>query len=161
MGQSYRSLLYLVFAILGVWAIAQSNDPEKAEWIERVAQMKNDLIRLDENRKMALDLLAETETTLQDRDKEITRLEEILAEKNQEIERLKLVAQERDQLKQDLANTTVQRDEMNQRCDSLTKGLQALLENDTRLTRRSGAPAPATPVSGSRQTPGKVASREK
>ncbi len=45
MGQSYRSLLYLVFAILGVWAIAQSNDPEKAEWMERVAQMKNDLIR--------------------------------------------------------------------------------------------------------------------
>ncbi len=162
MGQSNRALIFLLMAFMGVWAIAQSNDPEQAELLERILNLENGMVQKAASEQ---ELIREQEAirqTLVSTEKTVARLEEEKAGLESQIVQLQELVKERNQLRTDLAERTAERNGMEDRCEQLKKGLLQLLEKDEVAAKTTGQPnQKATLSSKSPNAPGSLTNRRK
>lgn len=162
MGQSNRALIFLLMAFMGVWAIAQSNDPEQAELLERILNLENGMAQKTASEQ---ELMREQEAIRQQlvsTEKTVARLEDEKSGLENQIVQLQEVVKERNRLQAELAARTEERDGMEDRCEQLKKGLLQLLEKDEVASRTTGQPfQKATWSSRGQSTPASLATRRK
>lgn len=130
MGQSNRAFIFLLMALFGVWAIAQSNDPEQEELLERIHALEGKIAQQEWTEKSIIKESQEFQNKWSESEKTVSLLEGEKADLQKRISQLELVVVERDSLQKELAERTAERDGMSGRCDQLKKGIMNLLEKD-------------------------------
>lgn len=145
MGQSNRAFIFLLMALFGVWAIAQSNDPEQEELLERIHALEGKIAHQEWTEKSIIKESQEFQNKWSESEKIVSLLEGEKADLQKRISQFEAVVVERDSLQKELAERTAERDGMSGRCDQLKKGIMSLLEKDE-IAAIEGSPAEGSPA---------------
>jgi len=120
MSRSYKGLIIIIVATLGLWGCAQGKGKPNASHEERIKSLEAKVSRLE----------GECHSLTAERDRAQKKVAELDRERQRllgEVERLEAVARERDDLKVLVATRTAERNAYQTQFEELRKGIRSLL----------------------------------